>query len=98
MPPRRQHLVFEDAPLLGPAPLLLGGLLVQLVARADSVAVRRALVELLSGGIGAFPDPPPLVESLHAGLSQLAIGITTERQTAPAPVVPIQQRPRLHTV
>jgi hypothetical protein len=39
MPPRRQDLVLEDAPLLRPAALLLGRLLVQVVKGSDGVAI-----------------------------------------------------------
>src|SRR5262249_15787962 len=61
VPPDRQHLFLPHAPLSGPTPLLLGGSLVQLVQRADGVAIRGALVMLFRRGIGAIEDPAALV-------------------------------------
>ena len=90
-----RHLVLENAPLLGPAALLLGRLLVQLVKRADGVAVRRALVLLLCGRVAVIEDAVSRVHRFFAGLNQLAIGISAERQPAEASVVAVQEHPGL---
>src|SRR5206468_6696684 len=75
VPPDRQHLLLEDPPLLGPAALLLGGFLVQIVERPDGVARRRAFVMLLSRGIGAVEDPSALGDGFRSLLRERSIGI-----------------------
>jgi hypothetical protein len=95
VPPRRQDLVLEDATLLGPAALLLSRLLVQVVERSDSVAVRRALVLFLCGRVGIIEDTVACANRFVAGLSQLAIGIAAERQPTEASVIAVQEHPGL---
>jgi hypothetical protein len=91
MPPRRQHFILEDASLLGPAALLLGGLLVQLVERADGVAVGRAFVVLLGSRVRAIQDGPARIQRLLARPGEITIRIAPERQPAKASVVPVQR-------
>ena len=84
---------FEDPPLLGPTAFLFGGLLVQIVERADGVAIGRALVMLFGGGVGAVEDPAAFVDGFRSRLRERPIGIAAQRQATQASVMPIEEHP-----
>src|SRR5262245_8336831 len=98
MPPRRQHLVLEDPPLLRPAALLLGRLPVQLEERIDGVAICRALVLLFRSRISAARDSSSLLESSKARFRETEIRKAAQRESPFPPMVPIQQAPSLYAI
>lgn len=74
-----------------PTALPRGGLLVQLVERADGVAVGRPLVMFFRRGVGAIQDAATLLDGFGARFGERAIRIAAQHQPPQSAMVPLEK-------